>query len=797
MTVQQLTTTPTETDLEAEIHAAIRLAFPLLPAHAIRHQIQFSFKFGHATFKIDGQSATSARARADVVLYMGEKPLAVLELKREGESLLPEDGQQGLSYAQALNPSPPLVVVTNGSETRYLETHTRCEWVPADTGEQAFFALMDSASTVAKADLKLAIQTLMGTNPTVWMQAVHQASNANMDELTGDIEETDLPFSRNFLIPRRATLEVIRLFKGNQKLILLEGSSLVGKSNVLRELCEQTAKIEWGATFYIETETGSSILQSVADALEEQLNWPVTPTEARSWLKQVSQGGGPDLILAIDGLNSDDREVRKEIEDLSSSKFGQHLKLVVALDTTVASRIVITKSRSPSPIGRRAVRVEVEPLDDNEYAHAVLALLSNRLALMQGAFFTPDYRNPWVLRSVAASTLSRLDDECQETILALLPMLNTELIQYARDRFDDIELRGDFAKLAQAMMIEARDTTRHPALAAEWNRTFAIRRTTVVQLLSSEKLSLLAEAGYLKLAIHQITQEEICYVRQPALLASEVARVIKSEIITRAKSDPEDAATWLTGEASHLPLGDVIAAHALFEAATGDGGLPTGVIFKLLTIKPRVSSPKKDSILALNHPGLGYIKFRVISETVIEVLSQGLPKRYDFGEPLGRLTENLTSWQILSHVCGVRTETMDDSGNLAARLEPRLLLEIAAAPMPLLPSQQVLGKLPTHDLSDGVSIVCHAVGIVEPITQSLFTFLRQDLIESKAWVELALTRGSGPLLARIHIALGEIACMTDPDLASWARDALTNQIVPALTSLLPGHEGHFNAPPCQ
>jgi hypothetical protein len=37
MTATQLTKSPTEADLEAEIHGVIRKAFPWLPAEAIRH----------------------------------------------------------------------------------------------------------------------------------------------------------------------------------------------------------------------------------------------------------------------------------------------------------------------------------------------------------------------------------------------------------------------------------------------------------------------------------------------------------------------------------------------------------------------------------------------------------------------------------------------------------------------------------------------------------------------------------------------------------------------------------------
>ncbi len=793
MTVKQITSLPTEADLEAEIRAAIKLVFPLLPQASIRHQIQFQFKFGHAVIKIDGSKPTySAKARADVILYFEHSPLAVLELKRKSELLSDDDGQQGLSYARALKPSPPLVVVTNGKETRYLETHTGTPWVAEDKDELAFTALMDSATKAAQSDLKIAIQTLMGTNPSFWVQVVRQASQSNMEELSGAIEDTDKPFGHNFLIPRRATLEVLNLME-NRKLVLLEGSSLVGKSNVLREISLQTVAADAGATLYIETETGSSILQSIADALEDHLNWPVTPDEARFWLKQVSDSNGPDLILAIDGLNSDDRDVRKEIEDLSSTKFGVRLKLVVALDPSVARRIVSTKGRNLSPIGHRAARVEVGPLDDTEFDCAVLVLLHNRLAFLKGATYTPEYRFPWVLRSLAAASLPGLDGEHKDVSLALLPMLSTDLIQHARDRFNNQPLRRSFAKLAQAMIDEVKDTSRHSALVSECHLTYAIRRITLLQSFSSQELDTLCEEGYLKEAIHQTAEEEICYVRQPALLASELARVLKKEVLARGNDEPEDTALWLTDAASSLPLGEIIAAHAIHEAACGEEGIPLGVISSLLTTKPHTKPLAQGMVLAGNFPNLGYVKFKIVGDKTIEVLSNGKLHRLELEEELGHMYVDCTPWHILSNVFGSQSEIQTESAELDG-LQGAILLQIASSELPLHPTNFLHRRLPMHDLADGSSIVCHSVGIVEQITQSLFTYLQLDLSESRSWVEQALTRNSSPLLARLHIALREMCRLSDPDLSAWANDTLSNQVLPALLAKLPGQESHLAEP---
>ncbi len=120
MTAKKLTTSPTEADLEAEIHQAIAQAFPWMPAESIHHQTKFSFTFGRKKIDVDGTEASRAEARSDIVLYDGDRPLAVLELKRAGVPLTPDDDAQGLSYARVLSPSPPLVVVTNGTDLHFI-----------------------------------------------------------------------------------------------------------------------------------------------------------------------------------------------------------------------------------------------------------------------------------------------------------------------------------------------------------------------------------------------------------------------------------------------------------------------------------------------------------------------------------------------------------------------------------------------------------------------------------------------------------------------------------------------------
>jgi hypothetical protein len=49
---------------------------------------------------------------------------------------------------------------------------------------------------------------------------------------------------------------------------------------------------------------------------------------------------------------------------------------------------------------------------------------------------------------------------------------------------------------------------------------------------------------------------------------------------------------------------------------------------------------------------------------------------------------------------------------------------------------------------------------------------------------------SAAVVARIHIALSEIANMTEPR-SSWARNILADHIIPEMKILLPGNDRHL------
>lgn len=140
---------------------------PWLDVTTIKHQLTFSFQLGHSPITIDGRASSKRRGRLDILIEKDSQRLAILELKKPGQPLDADDVAQGLSYARVLHPRPPIVVVSNGTDTKCYSTHTG-DLLNSGLPDEADLAdLMATALKIADSDLRDAIATLMGPGSDV------------------------------------------------------------------------------------------------------------------------------------------------------------------------------------------------------------------------------------------------------------------------------------------------------------------------------------------------------------------------------------------------------------------------------------------------------------------------------------------------------------------------------------------------------------------------------------------------------------------------------------------------------
>lgn len=785
MPANKLTKKKTETDLEAAIRGTVTRVFPWLDPADVKHQIKFSFTFGRSRINVDNTDNYDKQARSDIVLEKGGVPLAVLELKREGHALSAEDEAQGLSYARVLDPMAPIVIVTNGDETRIFNSYTG-QCLGADTlAETQFVATVDAAARLAAGNLKQAIQTLMGNEPTIWRQAIEQLTDATIEDLTATSDNPGLPFTKDFLIQREATEEAIDLLEEGKRLILIEGPPLIGKSNILRDLAGRTRKADRFATLLIEVGR-SGIVQTVADGLANQLNWPVTKEEARAWLMQLSRGDqNLHLVLALDGVDPRDKKAVAEIEDLSSSRFGVGLRVVVAFDDSAVHRILESKGgRDQSKIGRRAVRIVVDRMSDAEFRAAVNMMSDMRIWLMRGAQSARELRFPWALRMRAWSVMQNADFDDPNWRVSLAPLMGLEMIAHAREAFPGQELRHQFHEIAKAVLHDARSRKRPIALVLQSMGVFMVRKKKLAKRLTDATIKTLVKDGYLKPAM-QPSGEPVLIVRLPELLASELAAVIAHELSQSELSDPATAAKWLAGASSNLPLGDVVTAQAILDAARSGFGLSLNLVFALAETRPTLQTVQPGTRFATYQQGIGLVDFTVAEDGSLLVEANGKHGRIELDpeEIPGEMYHDFQSWMILSHLAMVPSVARIDG--VDERIDTAILLEVASAPVVLrsVGPELEFNAVRVHDVPGEGSIVCHLEGIVEPITFALFKFFYREFRVAADWIHEACQRNSLALVARVQIALQYLADIEDGDRSDFAREMLDGPVKAAFKAL--------------
>nr|WP_272884926.1 type I restriction endonuclease [Candidatus Rhodoblastus alkanivorans] len=741
-------------------------------ASNIKHQIEFTIRLGHATITAKGRESWIKRGRADILLTLGDKPLAILELKKRDVSLSANDGEQGLSYARLLPVMAPFVVVTNGEETRIIETFSGQPYQGESPDAKTFEVFMASAAKVAAGDRDDAIATLMGTDPQVWTSAVGVASARAIDELTATTDHPLRPFGP-LKVPRLATLRVASKLR-TARLVLVSGPPLVGKTNVLEQLIRGINPQVAGGLFL---ECGASeVFRQIADLLADTLDWPVDPETARNWVRQVSRAGGPILVLAIDRLDPEDRDDVRTIEDLTSNTFGPALRVVVGLDEDATRRVLTSADgRRESPIGRRATIVEVADLAEPEYVKALEALAELHMGIMDGGQHSPDLRRPWLLQAMA----TRLSGIKREGVGVFPAVPGLEIVAQARANFADPELRRRYRGLAHAITADAQDQSKPYAMALELMGRYFVRRATLEGILPASDVEWLLKQGYLTPSIAD-GNIPVVTVALPELLASELARHLSVELREMVEDGPVEAAEWLAGAASNFLFGDIVAAQAVLDLSSGNGGVPWALYDALANMTPVREAAQAGQHLTTWVEGVGSIDIRPQEDgsTILTINGEDHTVEDDGDEPSS--FANIHGWLILSQLASRRFVVEGNGSQL--RLDPEVLLLVGTADFVLRqPRNDILmDSVPVHDSDEGGQFVCHNAGIVETVTQSILKYLSNEPREDRdAFVSTAMDIDNVYLMARLDIALRMLTRSTDADLAAWAVEVLTNTVRPA------------------
>ncbi|URV26996.1 type I restriction enzyme HsdR N-terminal domain-containing protein [Burkholderia gladioli] len=734
-----MTRNESEATLEARMNAVIGAIFPW--NIKLEHQTRFAFQIGHRKFEVDGEEVSRIEGRTDILVSRSDDvPVAIVELKRAGLPLTRDDVEQGLSYARLFQARPPLVVVTNGTETQVYNSLTGEEIAGTTFDEQRFAQLVAAAGKVATEHIKQAIETLLGPGSAVWAAAVDKATGDVIQQETGSWKEWYKPFVDGFLIPRAATKRICEHVSKGARLTVLHGAPLSGRSNVLRELVAEMDQRQ--VSCLLIANEGASVFQRLADALATHLDWRITSDEARDWLRGLSLSATDRrLVLLIDDVSRDTQAV-KDMLDIVGAGFGGRVSIVATLTTSAWDELRFSADGvSRSAIGKSAVPEALLPLSDEEFEAAKACLWQHSVSLMTGAAFSSEYRLPWFIRAMLGQWES-LPDPDSETCFELPSMATAELIVHTRTRFHDhVPLRSAMQRLARAILEEANHCIDGAPVLTDSADMFEVSRDIAVAHLKEAGLRDLLRRGVIKEQI--VSDGSVLVVTLPELAASELAFCIAPELSSRATRDFEAALSWYVSLTVLLPFGDIICARALLDAWVMDPAAEvTQKLYEHIVNLARFAEPTIST--TQEKMDVEHAVFPLLASRLVEV-----PAEFD-----------------------------GEHGPQDAR--PAILFDLTKVRVPLLRGGGSR-KLLTYRFADTV-VLSPQYGVIESITLALFNWFQvADPALRDSWISDVAREGSIAQLYRTMTAISQMQELESEVHRQWADAAIQEKIDPALS----------------
>jgi hypothetical protein len=400
-----------EATLEARLSEAVRKAFPALVAGKISHQNVLTLSLGHRRVAIDGKDRERLTGRLDILVEYDGRALAVLELKAPDVGITDSDAGQGISYARLLTPMPAFVVVTNGADTKLWDVFSGQPIVGVGD-EEDVRARFAQAAQVAANERDHALRVLLGAQPDLWGSIAAEHTSAILTQWEGPVVDLGTPVASDFSVPRAVVKQLMQHVAKPGSLCVLIGDPLSGKTNAIAQFCRRAADAKLAPFLFDAASVQGGVLRHLAGVLSRDLFLGSDEDETRKWLLQ---GGPPSegLVLVIDGWpHSHDAALKTELHELTTMARKPRFSILLSVDQNTWEMLSHAPGRRTlSAIGRKATRVTLGRLDDEEFAAAARVAVEAGVGFMPGSAVNAEYRQPRILRLVVSTAAAQLQDD--------------------------------------------------------------------------------------------------------------------------------------------------------------------------------------------------------------------------------------------------------------------------------------------------------------------------------------------------------------------------------------------------
>lgn len=286
----------------------LKIVVPLLESLGIardevRYEKSFTIRIGTTELRIDakGQPTDLAHARLDILVKRGDDNLFVVESKAPGLALEDKDVGQAVSYARLVHPLAPYCILTNGTNTRLIDTLTK-----QDVAAKDLPPMPPGFQPALSDDLRHeAVKLFLGYSRANLLAFCRLQVDGYMKALRAqDLSpaERRKKYVPNLYEASEATARQYERFRTSRaQCFVLVGESGVGKTCWL---CHTAiARLESGEpTLFYRAE---HLRNGVLAALGGDLNWTLSPSfpEASAARRFLDIFEGVGVSIFIDGID--------------------------------------------------------------------------------------------------------------------------------------------------------------------------------------------------------------------------------------------------------------------------------------------------------------------------------------------------------------------------------------------------------------------------------------------------------------------------------------------------------------
>jgi hypothetical protein len=223
----------------------------------------------------------------------------VIELKAPGESIDEDTKRQALSYARLVEPMAQLAIVTNGTQTSTFRSFDGAEIKNQTLDETAVTALFADAALLAASSYDDAVRDLRARDDAAFAELLRSASHRTLQQMTSDVKDLTRPLCQNFVMPRSSADEIADSVQTGNRLTLLVGPALSGRTNVLAQFCARDDIIP---IFIDAAAAAHGPIRFMANVIGVKLFRATSEDTVRQWLRhRLQQKGANPLAIVVDG----------------------------------------------------------------------------------------------------------------------------------------------------------------------------------------------------------------------------------------------------------------------------------------------------------------------------------------------------------------------------------------------------------------------------------------------------------------------------------------------------------------